>query len=244
MKYKIAVCDDQEQDAGYIAGAVSQWADAKGAGAEVHTFSSAESFLFQYAEQKDYDILLLDIEMGAINGVELAKKIRRENDSVQIVFITGFPDFMAEGYEVSALHYLMKPVSPQKLSEVLDRAADRLYRAEKSVLFEVEGETMRVPVSRIMLVEAAAHSCLVTTADRRFEVKASISALEKTLQQTAEGEFVRCHRSYLVGISYIRSIAKTELTLDNGEKIPLSRSQYQGVNQAFIRYFKGESPWD
>ena len=82
-------------------------------------FPSAESFLFDYAEQKNYDFLLLDIEMPSMNGVELAQKIRQENNAVQIIFITGYSDFMAEGYEVSALHYLMKPVSFDKLSKVL-----------------------------------------------------------------------------------------------------------------------------
>ena len=77
-------------------------------------FPSAESFLFDYAEQKNYDFLLLDIEMPSMNGVELAQKIRQENNAVQIIFITGYSDFMAEGYEVSALHYLMKPVSFQR----------------------------------------------------------------------------------------------------------------------------------
>lgn len=244
MKYKIAICDDREQDAQWIACAVRQWAAQASAVLELEVFPSAESFLFRYEEQKDYDILLLDIEMGSLNGVELARKIRRENESVQIVFITGFSDFMADGYEVSALHYLMKPVLPNKLWEVLDRAAKRLCKAERCILLPGEGETMRIPVSSIALVEAAAHSCDLTTVDGRFEVKASITAIEKLLSQEDEYQFVRCHRSYLVGVPYIKSIAKTQITLDNGDIIPLSRSRYHGVNQAFIRYFKGESQWD
>lgn len=122
MTYKIAICDDMEQDAQYIAAAVKKWAEQANVYADIHAFRSAEGFLFDYAAHKDYDILLLDIEMPSINGVELAKRVRRENEAVQIIFITGFPDFMAEGYEVSALHYLLKPVSFDKLSKVLNRA--------------------------------------------------------------------------------------------------------------------------
>lgn len=244
MKYKIAICDDQEEDTRYIASAVGRWAEKQGLQAEMSTFPSGESFLFQYAEQNDYDILLLDIEMPGINGVELAKRIRKENDSVQIVFITGFPDFISEGYEVSALHYLMKPVSEDKLSDVLNRAVNKLNRGEKSVIFSVDSEKIRVPVSNIMYVEAFAHSCRITTDQTSFEVKSSISSIEKMLVQTAEGEIVRCHRSYMVGVRHIQRISKTDVILDNDIKIPLSRGSYQAVNQAFILYFKGESQWD
>ena len=85
---------------------------------------------------------------------------------------------------------------------------------------------------------------MVTTAGSSFEVKWSISAIEKMLSEAAEGEFIRCHRSYLVGIRFIKSISKTDITLDTQTKIPLSRKHYKEVNKAFIRYFKGESQWD
>ena len=123
MKYKLAVCDDEERQIQYLAALVRDWAEQSGRMVSIRPFFSAEEFLFQYEEEKDYDILLLDIEMGNTNGVELAKRIRQENDAVQIVFITGYPDFIGEGYEVGALHYLLKPVSGEKLNQVLDRAA-------------------------------------------------------------------------------------------------------------------------
>ena len=111
MPYKIAICDDNPTDIEYVSSIVNTWALAQNHLVKIQTFPSAEAFLFQYAEEKDYDILLLDIEMGEMNGVELAKQIRKSKKPVQIIFITGFPDFMAEGYDVSALHYLMKPIS-------------------------------------------------------------------------------------------------------------------------------------
>ena len=108
MKYKIAICDDSDADREYVLKMVNRW--AAGAGQVVHTdtFTSAENFLFHYAEESDYDILLLDIEMGDMDGVTMAKQLRKNNDIVQIVFITGYSDYISEGYEVAAdLHYLM-----------------------------------------------------------------------------------------------------------------------------------------
>lgn len=236
MNYKIAVCEDVAADQRYIVDLTLRWAADTGHSVQADTFFSAESFLFHYAGHKDYDILLLDIEMGGMDGVSLAKRLRKDNETVQIVFITGFPDFIAEGYEVSALHYLMKPVSGETLARVLDKAAVNLKKADRSVIFHTEGEMVRVPVLEIMYVEAFAHYCRVNTVTGHFEVRMSISNIEKML---GDG-FVRSHRSYLVGLRFIRRISKADVILDNNERIPLSRSNYQTANLEFIRYFKGE----
>lgn len=105
---KIAICDDCEADRIYISAEVSKWAKASHKNVNIRTFSSAESFLFCYSAEKDFDILLLDVEMGDMDGVTLAKTLRKENDSVQIVFITGYSDYISEGYDVAALHSLKK----------------------------------------------------------------------------------------------------------------------------------------
>ena len=149
MKYKIAICDDSDADREYVLNMVNRW--AAGAGQVVHTdtFTSAENFLFHYAEESDYDILLLDIEMGDMDGVTMAKQLRKNNDIVQIVFITGYSDYISEGYEVAALHYLMKPVKEEKLCSVLDRAAEKLQKNETVLNFEIGGEMLRLPIYQI-----------------------------------------------------------------------------------------------
>lgn len=236
MNYKIAICDDSTADQNYIKDMTRRWAAEARHVLHIDTFVSAESFLFHYAEHKDYDILLLDIEMEGMDGISLAKKLRQENDQVQIVFVTGFPDFMAQGYEVSALHYLLKPLEEEALCRVLDRAAANLKKADRSVIFTVDGEVLRLDVGEIMYAEALAHFCRIRTVRGQFEVRQNFSELAEKL---GEG-FIRTHRSYLVQVACIRRISKTEVILDNWEKVPLSRSNYQAVNQAFIRHFEGE----
>lgn len=153
MRYKIAVCDDMEEDVKYISSAVNQWAEKENIMVDIETFPSAESFLSRYAEQKAFDILLLDIEMPSMNGVELAKRIRKENDAVQIIFITGYTDYIAEGYEVSALHYLVKPLSETKLFKVLNRAVLKIRKNEKSLYLSLSGEMIRIPIYEIKYLE-------------------------------------------------------------------------------------------
>lgn len=237
VEYNVAVCDDFEADWKYVSALVKKWAAHTGNTVKITLFSSAENFLFHYAEKKDYDILLLDIEMGEMDGVSMAKRLRPENKSIQIVFITGFADYMAEGYEVSALHYLMKPVKGEKLFQVLDRAAEGLARKEKVLLFTVDGEKMRLPAERIWYVEALSHMVNIVTAEDTIPVKMSISEMEKLV---GEG-FIRCHRSYIVGLKHIARLSKTEVILDDGRMVPLSRGAAPSVHKAFISYYKGET---
>ena len=149
--YKIAICDDSQADAEYIATLVKEW--AKDRIVKIRTYPSAEAFMFNYAEEKDFDILLLDIEMGKMDGVTMAKAIRQDNESVQIVFITGYSEYIADGYDVAALHYLIKPVKTEQLLNVLDRAAERLKKNEKELLLKTADETVVMPVREIRYLD-------------------------------------------------------------------------------------------
>lgn len=237
MKIKIAVCDDNKADQDYVMKLLHEYANENGVILEMQAFTSAEQFLFQYADEKDYQMIVLDIEMERMNGVELAKKLREDNREIQILFITGYPDYISEGYEVDALHYLMKPVGAEKLVKVMDKAIANLKVAEKVLFIQVHGETLKVLTKNIYYVEVFSHSCMIHTTEGTVETQTSISDLEKNL---LEG-FIRVHRSYLVNMEQIRRIAKTEIFLENGDIVPLARRKYKDVNIAFIRYFGGKA---
>ena len=128
MTYNFAICDDEIPQQDSLKRMVLEWAGARRFTARIACFPSAEAFLFHYEEDKSFDILLLDIEMAGINGVQLASAVRKDNKEVQIVFVTGYMDYIADGYDVEALHYLLKPVTEGTLYAVLDRAAIPLPR--------------------------------------------------------------------------------------------------------------------
>ena len=177
MQLKIALCDDSEEDRRYIEKRVRNWAEASGESVGIQSFPSAEAFLFHYEEEKDFAILLLDIEMGQIDGVSLAKRIRSENPAVQIVFISGYSDYIAEGYEVEALHYLLKPVRAEKLSEVLERAALKFRTNERMIALEYAGEVNLVPLRAIQYVEVYRNYSTVHTKSGSYTVKKPLEKL-------------------------------------------------------------------
>lgn len=229
MDYCFAICDDSEDYACYIENLSRQWAGQAGVSLETERFPSAEAFLFRYEERRDFDVLLLDIEMTGMDGVTLARTVRQSNDDVQIVFITGYTDYIAEGYEVSALHYLTKPVNPEKLFQVLTRAVGRLRRNEPALTLELPGEVVRLPLRKLCYVDVF-HNYVTLHADREYTVKRSLSELEGEL----DGRFFRVGRSCIVNLTRIRRVTRAEVELDGGERIPLPRGQYEKLNRAII----------
>lgn len=224
---KFAICDDNDTDIEYVRNMVTEWAAVWPI--KIDAFHSAEEFLFHYEEEKDYDILLLDVEMGEIDGVTMAKKIRAGNEAVQIVFITGYSDYIADGYDVAALHYLLKPVRKEQLFGVLNRAVDRLKKNEKEVVLKSGGEAYVVPVNEIRYVEVR-QNYITIYAKTEITVKQTLQAFAKELDE----RFFKLGRSYIINLNYIRRISKTEAVLNTGEIIPLPRGAYDELNRAII----------
>ncbi len=233
MKLKIAICDDEQNQIEYITSLVMSWSASEGHKCEIRAFETAEAFLFEYEDDKSYDILLLDIEMGAMNGVELAKTIRQSNDIVQIVFITGFPDFMAEGYEVSALHYLMKPVSEEKLHSVLDKATANLSKAEKRLCITFDRQIDYVPLSKIIYIESQKQYVLIYTTAETYRMKIPLADIGTQLDEF----FFKCQRSFIVNLRYITRINRDCVTLKNGAEIPISRGVAEKIGKEIVRLF-------
>lgn len=228
-KYNIALCDDELTARNTVASLTERWALTRGHDITMTHFPSAESFLFEYSAEQRFDILLLDIEMGAMNGVELAKSLRQKDKLLQIAFITGYSDYISEGYEVAALHYLLKPVSEEKLFSVLDRAAERLKTDAKVIVLETPDETIRVPIYEIRYAEVIKNYVTVH-AQSDYTVKMPLRELIDRLDE----RFIRIGRSYVVNLGMIHRVTKTDIYLRGGETIPLPRGAYDTVNRAII----------
>ena len=212
---RIAICDDEAVEQRHLHTLVDEWARKRGVAVSVCVFDSAEAFLFEYVEDKGFDVLLLDIQMKKMDGVALAKRIREDNEGLQIIFITGFPDFIAEGYDVSALHYLLKPVDEEKLFEVLDKAVARLRTTPRAILFRKGSGYLRILADDIYYAEAFSHSVVLVTKEGRETFNMRLSDMEALL---GDG-FFRCHRSYIVSMKHVRRVTRAAMILDDGTEI-------------------------
>ena len=231
MTYKIAICDDEASVIEYVSSIVTEWEAKSGHTVTLRTFSSAESFLFSYEDENDYDILLLDIEMGQMDGLSLAKTIRKKNETVQIVFITGYSEYISEGYEVAALHYLMKPVKPEKLFEVLNRATEKLEKNERILTLSLSGEMVRIPLHEIAYIDV--NSNYITLHGKEdYTVKKTLGDIQKELDE----RFFKVGRSCIVNLNMVQRVTKTDCYLSNGSSLPLPRGAYESLNRAIISF--------
>lgn len=231
----IAVCDDETLEIEYLTRLTRQWAKVTETAVNIFSFPSAEAFLFEYEENKNFDIILLDIQMSGMNGINLAEKIRESDSGMQIVFITGFPDYIAKGYDVSALHYLIKPVEKEKLFEVLARAYDNLKKEDKFILISADSENLKIRLKDINYIEAFGHSCRVVCEKNEYSVRYSVSDIAKMLDES----FAYSHRSYIVNLGRVSAITKTDIRFDDGKTVPVSRRMYNDVNASFIDFYRG-----
>lgn len=228
-QYRFAICDDEAEGRTRLEGYVRNWAKAREAGASVNSYVSAEAFLFCWEEKKDFDILLLDVEMGGMTGIDLARVIRAENKEIQIIFITGYMEYIADGYEVEALNYLIKPVAEERLYTVLDRATERLRLNDNALLLNLGGESVRVPLYEVRYIDVQRNYVTIHGCES-YTIKTTLRDLEKSL----DSRFFRAGRSCVINLLFIRKVARSEVFLTDGTSIPLPKGLYGALNQAII----------
>lgn len=232
---KIAICEDQAVQMDLLNSKITNWANEKGINILIDNSSSAESFLFQWSDYNKYDIIFLDIKLSKMSGIELSNIIREKNKTMDIVFVTGFFKYALHGYKVGALQYLMKPVKKLDLQFCLDKTLNRISdKCETSmIILDTSKHIIKLDYNEI-------HYCImfspyidIHTNSEKITLRKKISEMEEILPNEY---FVRCHRSYIVNLKYIKSITKSNVVLESGFKIPISRGKYKEINDAFITY--------
>ena len=178
--------------------------------------------------------------MRGQNGMELARQIREKEEDVILVFVTSDASYVFDGYEVGAYRYLMKPVEERKLWEILDYVrAQNATEEENYILVKKGSQSVRVNLRDILYIEAQKHYVnLHLEKVEPMTVKAVFAELLQEIQEKSD-TFLATHRSYAVNIDKVVRIGRTECILSDGSSIPVSRSFYKAVNEAFIKYHLG-----
>ncbi len=231
---RIAVCDDEAQCRMQLISAVNSTMHSLDCA--VDGYEDGREFLRRFSETP-YDLVFLDIEMPQINGIALARELRKLSADVPIVFLTAHIEYALEGYEVNALRYLTKPVQPEKLREVTDYVSNKILNRRSLWIKTEEGEE-RLSLGDILFFEAQNQNVLIHTAEGVRSVRYNISDYEKELG--GDG-FFRIHRGYLVPLSKIKTIGTKEITLQGGICLPVSRSKEKELREALFRFVREES---
>ena len=235
----ICYCEDESAQAKAFAIKIDQWAKNRNMKVRTDLFECAEEYLFK-AEQNAYDVIFLDISMRGQNGMELARQIREKEKDVILVFVTSDASYVFDGYEVGAYRYLMKPLDEEKLWEILDYA--RTQNAEDNgnyILVKKDGQSVRVDLKDMLYIEAQKHYVNLCMENKEsINIKTAFTELLQETQEKSDTIFLT-HRSYAVNIEKVVRIGRTECVLSDSSVIPVSRSFYKEVNEAFIKYHLG-----
>lgn len=239
----VAIVEDCVEHSNLIEAYIEEWSAKAGKKVTVTVYESGDKFWFHNEDTSHIDVVFLDIQMPGISGVELARKIREKNQEIAIVFTTGIDDYIAEGYELEAIHYLMKPVSAEKVGLCLDKVAKKTKQREQYITYNSDENVCKAAYSQIWWISAMGHHVIlgVEGSDgsvKRVTARNSIGDIEKQLLTC--DMFRKTHRSYIVNLMHVKIITKTDVIMDNQDKIPLSRRLYQQVNESFIRFYTGK----
>lgn len=214
----VVICDDETAIRAMLRNYMGTLAREMGQLLEIREFSSGEALLTNY--NTGTDILLIDIQMGEMDGLEAIRKIRTIDRDVCVVFITNMINYAIACYKVRAFGFLRKPLGYEEFRmEMRDAVTAALEKGDKSVTLRNGSEIFKFSTRDIGFVETDGHKIILHTAKGPVALPMSINEAERSMPQ----DFLRCHVSYLVNYAHIAQVGYSELQLDSGEHIPISK---------------------
>ena len=233
---KIAICDDEQPIRDYLKKLTEKCTDA-----QVHVFANGEELL---SDPTVYDIILLDISLnrkpdsGKPNGMEVAKKIRETSDVI-IIFVTALKEYVFEGYDVGAFHYLLKPVDEQKFMEVMDKAISQIKKEKNTqpLIIRMDGNYIKIPINNIIYAENEARKIVLHTKNMKEETYSFYEKME-VLEQKLGSHFFRSHRGFLVNLQEVVRYDNANIELKNGDRVFLAKQKYNDFVTAYMNYLR------
>ena len=232
--YRVAICDDEATSLQINEALTAQVLTEAGIDYETVCFTDMQSMIDSLSRKDtEYDVLLCDILAVGMNGIEAAKELRRLGERLSIIFISSTAEYALEGYQVDALRYIQKPIQIEKLREALLSAYRVKDTKGDTLTFQVGDKLYKIPFGEIEYLESQGRETIVCTMDEQISVHMKFSDMEQLLP---EDSFVRCHRSYIVNMHYVKDLARYRFLTKRGVEIPVSQLQYVDVKKKFMEF--------
>lgn len=229
---KIAICDDEKELREEIKSMSVQFMNNSNIACGIDTFEDFKSF---YIKNKDYDLVFLDYSIpGDDDGIEFAKKLRQENKNIFIVFLTSFPEHVFESFSLNTFRYLVKPINESVLNETLSSFVT-IYQTDRKIFVSFGDQNFCYNVDDVIYIEAQRRYTEITTTAGKQRSNKGISAYESEINNP---HFFRTHRSFIVNMKYVSNFNHKDITLTNGDWVPISPKRYDAFEQSYFSYLK------
>lgn len=230
--FRIAICDDEDTSLCLNKALTEKIMTEEGIPFEITTFQNMREMtdiMSSLKANQTFDVLLSDILTTDMNGIEAAEKLRELGEQVDIIFISTTAEYAIDGYRVQALRYMKKPVDIEQLREAL-LISYRKHSNKEGLKISVDGKTTTVDFKDIIYIESCGRNIDVHVGDKMMTTHIKISDMEKLLPDKS---FFRCHRSYIINYKYVDNLERYEVTMKNGEILPISQQLYTETKKRF-----------
>jgi len=232
---KVAICDDDEMLIEKLKPIVYQYANKHKFEMVIEKYYSGEALI---NSKNIYDMILLDFKMGELNGLDAARKLREKNINCAIIFMTSYPDFIREAFEVSTFRFFDKPVEISKLYTAFDDYF-KMYGNDFPIILQHNRENVHVDTKDIIFLEASNKHCEIHLAKKQMRVARTMAVISKKLPMS---HFYKVHRAFIINFNYISKYNSIEIIMKNGEKVPVSRKYLTAFKKAFRDYSDLRNP--
>lgn len=225
---RIGICDDEKESLEDTKKCLLRYKNAE---IQIFGFHCGEELL---KSEEKFDIIILDIDMEGLNGIETAKKIRDKDINVKIIYLTNYKDYTIDAFEVHAFSYLIKPINEENFHRQLDEALTYMIPKQEPILeFMTLDGMIRLPSSDIYYFEYINRKIYMYTFQGEFILSKKISQLAEEMKQY---HFEMPHKSFSVNLYYVKSIKGYEIQMMDGSMVPLSQKKSAEFRKCLNKY--------
>ena len=227
MKWNILICEDDPQQCRCLEDMLAQ--DAR---FQLACCPSAEALRRRVSSFGRPDILLIDIRLGAENGIELVKQLLPEGAGTEVIHVTGYVEYCTKVYETEHVSFLLKPVKTAELLQAVEQAINRLNRRwREGVAFPVRNSVYFLPYASIRYLESRGRKLRLVTDENEYEAYLRFQDICPRL----DGRFLQCHKSFVVNLDRVVELEPHCFHLSTGERIPISVRRQVKARETFLR---------
>ena len=239
----IAICDDNKEQLRMIQNATEQYYKThKDCSVQVTCYDNPLLFLEALDRTGEYDILLLDIFMPGINGIEVAKEIRKRRERTEVIFLTTSDDFAVAAFSVKATHYLIKPLIQKEFEEAMDRAMEKFIQGDvRKMSYKLTGGGVKtVEIDDILYIESYKHEQQVhLKGEESLSIREALNSLLKQLEELSPNQFISPYKGYIVNLKAVHAVESNSIKLYGNKSVPIARRSFRELTDKYYSYAFG-----